>query len=106
FDYTSAWEQNGIAAEVERQMNKVFQELEDNFGNYIDALHSIESFFGSSVNVGRQEFKSFVTRWFLRHRGIQALSWNPRVLDTERTAYEQASRRNGFTNVQLTEQNG
>jgi len=106
FVYTSAWERNRIAAEFERRTDKVFQELEDNFDNYIDALHSIESFFGSSVNVGRQEFKSFVSRWFLRHRGIQALSWNPRVLDTERTAYEQAARRNGFTNFQITEQNG
>ena len=106
FVYTSAWERNRIAAEFERGTDKVFQELEDNFDNYIDALHSIESFFGSSVNVGRQEFKSFVSRWFLRHRGIQALSWNPRVLDTERTAYEQAARRNGFTNFQITEQNG
>ena len=106
FVYTSAWEQTRIAAEFERRTDKVFQELEDNFDNYIDALHSIESFFGSSVNVGRQEFKSFVSRWFLRHRGIQALSWNPRVLDTERTAYEQAARRNGFTNFQITEQNG
>ena len=106
FVYTSAWEQTRIAAEFERRTDKVFQELEDNFDNYIDALHSIESFFGSSVTVGRQEFKSFVSRWFLRHRGIQALSWNPRVLDTERTAYEQAARRNGFTNFQITEQNG
>ena len=106
FVYTSAWERNRIAAEFERRTDKVFQELEDNFDNYIDALHSIESFFGSSVNVGRQEFKSFVSRWFLRHRGIQALSWNPRVLDSERTAYEQAARRNGFTNFQITEQNG
>ena len=106
FVYTSAWERNRIAAEFERRTDKVFQELEDNFDNYIDALHSIESFFGSSVTVGRQEFKSFVSRWFLRHRGIQALSWNPRVLDTERTAYEQAARRNGFTNFQITEQNG
>src|SRR5438034_470727 len=106
FVYTSAWERNRIAAEFERRTDKVFQELEDNFDNYIDALHSIESFFGSSVTVGRQEFKSFVSRWFLRHRGIQALSWNPRVLDSERTAYEQAARRNGFTNFQITEQNG
>ena len=106
FVYTSAWEQTRIAAEFERRTDKVFQELEDNFDNYIDALHSIESFFGSSVTVGRQEFKSFVSRWFLRHRGIQALSWNPRVLDSERTAYEQAARRNGFTNFQITEQNG
>src|SRR5438874_2705088 len=105
FVYTSAWEQNRIEAEFERRTDKVFQELEDNFDNYIDALHSIESFFGSSVTVGRQEFKSFVSRWFLRHRGIQALSWNPRVLDSERTAYEQAARRNGFTNFQITEQN-
>jgi PAS domain S-box-containing protein len=106
FVYTSAWEQNRIAAEFERRTDKVFQELEENFDNYIDALHSIESFFGSSVNVGRQEFKSFVSRWFSRHPGIQALSWNPRVLDSERTAYEQAARRNGFTNFQITEQNG
>src|SRR5207245_67658 len=100
FVYTSAWEQNRIEAEFERRTDKVFQELEDNFDNYIDALHSIESFFGSSVNVGRQEVKSFVSRWFLRHRSIQVLLQNSRILDNERIFYEKAARSHGFTNFQ------
>lgn len=105
FVYTSAWEQNRIQLEFERRTDNLTQAIEENFDNYIEVLHSIESFYASSVNVDRQEFKSFVSRLFLRHPGIQALSWNPRVLDRERTAYEQGARRDGFSNFQITERN-
>lgn len=105
FVYASTWEQNRIELEFERRTDNLAQALKENFDNYIDVLHSIESFYASSVGVDRSEFKSFVSRLLLRHPSIQALSWNLRVLDGERTTYEQAARRDGFSNFQITEEN-
>ncbi len=80
------------------------RQLQENLDNYIDILHSVEGLYTSSVTVDRQQFKSFVSRWFSRHPGIRALSWNPRILDSERANYEQAAMNDGVINFQITEQ--
>jgi CHASE1-domain containing sensor protein len=105
FVYTRAWEQNRINLEFKGRTDKLAQAIKENFDDYLEVLHSIESFYESSVEVDRQEFKNFVSRMRLRHPGVQALSWSPRVLDGQRTAYEQAARRDGFSNFQITERN-
>ena len=42
---------------------------------------------------------------FARHPGIQALSWDRRVLDAQRHGNEEAVRREGYANFQITELN-
>ena len=71
---------------------------------YIDVLHSVENLYASSVPINRQQFKTFVARWFSRQPGIRAVSWSPRILDSERANYEQAARKDGLANFQITEQ--
>ena len=104
FVYASAREQNRIELEFERRTDNLAQALKEHFDNYLDVLHSMESFYASSVEVDRHEFKSFVSRLLSRHPGIRALAWNPRIPDTQRTDFEQAARRDGFTSFQITEQ--
>jgi CHASE1-domain containing sensor protein len=62
---------------------------------------SLEAFYASSDGISRQEFKTFVSRWFTQHEGIRTLSWNPRVLDSECATYEQAARKDGLKNFQI-----
>jgi integral membrane sensor domain MASE1 len=81
FVLTSGWEQGRINAEFERRMDNLSQALRKEFDGSIEVLHSIESFYASSVEVDRQEFREFVSRLLSRHPGIQALSWSPRVPD-------------------------
>jgi PAS domain S-box-containing protein len=104
FIYTNAWEQDRIKLEFERRTDQLAQQLEENFDNYIDVLHSVGNLYASSVPINRQQFKTFVSRWFSRHPGIRAVSWSPRVLDAERANYEQAAREDGLSNFQITEQ--
>jgi PAS domain S-box-containing protein len=66
-------------------------------------LESIESFYASSANVDRADFRSFVSRLIPRHPGIQALEWVPRVPEREREAYEAVARKEGFPGFQFTE---
>ena len=55
--------------------------------------------------VSRPAFRTFVQRLFVRYPGIQALSWDRRVPDMERNAYEAAMRQAGYPAFQITEQN-
>ena len=104
FIYTNAWEQDRIRLEFKRRTDHLAQQLEENFDNYIDVLHSVGNLYASSVPINRQQFKTFVSRWFSRHPGIRAVSWSPRILDSERANYEQAAREDGLSNFQITEQ--
>ena len=104
FIYTNAWEQDRIKLEFKRRTDQLAQQLEENFDNYMDVLHSVGNLYASSVPINRQQFKTFVSRWFSRHPGIRAVSWSPRVLDAERANYEQAAREDGLSNFQITEQ--
>ena len=103
FVQTSAWEQDRIRLAFEGQTDRVVRQLQENLDNYIDILQSVEGLYTSSLNVDRQQFKSFVSRWFSRHPGMRALSWNPRILDSERANYEQAAMNDGITNFRITE---
>src|SRR5262245_3689272 len=105
FVYTSAWEQDRIKLEFKRRTDHLAQQLRENFDDYVLVLHSVENLYASSVPINRQQFKTFVSRWFSRHPGIRAISWSPRILDSERANYEQAAREDGLSNFQITEQN-
>ena len=104
FIYTNAWEQDRIELEFERRTDQLAQQLQENFDDYILVLHSVENLYASSVPINRQQFKTFVARWFSRHPGIRAVSWSPRILDSERANYEKAAREDGLSNFQITEQ--
>jgi PAS domain S-box-containing protein len=103
FIYTNAWEQDRIKLEFKRRTDQLAQRLQESFDNYIDVLHSVENLYASSVPINRQQFKTFVSRWFSQHPGIRAVSWSPRILDSERANYEQAAREDGLSNFQITE---
>jgi len=90
FVMTNAWETDRVKLELERRTDQIARHVQENFDNYIDVLHSVENIFASSVPINRQQFKTFVSRWFSRHPGIRAIAWNPRVLDAERMTYELA----------------
>jgi len=104
FIYTNAWEQDRIKLEFKRRTDQLAQQLKENFDDYILVLHSVENLYASSVQINRQQFKTFVARWFSRQPGIRAVSWSPRILDSERANYEQAARNDGLANFQITEQ--
>jgi CHASE1-domain containing sensor protein len=104
FIYTNAWEQDRIELEFERRTDQLAQQLQENFDDYVLVLQSVENLYASSIPINRQQFKTFVSRWFSLHPGIRAVSWSPRIVDSERANYEQAAREDGFSNFQITEQ--
>ena len=105
FVYISAWEEDHIKLEFEGRAGLLAQKLEESFNLYIQDLHAIESLYASSDQVTREEFHTFAERLLLRHSGIQALEWIPRVSDTERVVYENVARKEGYANFQIVERN-
>ena len=105
FVYARASEQARIKLAFEQRTQTLAHTLRSSFNGYLDALHSVESFHASKRQMERHDFHTFVQHLFTRHPGIQALSWDRRILDVERVAYEEAIQREGYANFQITEQN-
>ena len=53
--------------------------------------------------VGRDEFRAFVQPALARYQSIKAIEWIPRVNASERRAYEDQARREGYAGFQITE---
>ncbi len=105
FVYVRTWEEDRSKLAFEQRVGTLAQTLRESFDDYLDVLHSIKSFYASSRGVTRQDFHTFAKHLFARHPGIQALSWDSRVSDAQRHSYEEAVRREGYANFQITELN-
>jgi signal transduction histidine kinase/FixJ family two-component response regulator len=69
----------------------------------MEVLHSIASFHATRAEISREEFRSFVRAALTRQPELQALSWDPRVTQNERPAWEARARADGFPNFRFTE---
>ena len=69
----------------------------------MEVLHSIASFHATRAEISREEFRSFVRAALTRQPELQALSWDPRVSQKERSAWEARARADGFPNFRFTE---
>jgi signal transduction histidine kinase/CheY-like chemotaxis protein len=69
----------------------------------MEVLHSIASFHATRSEISREEFRSFVRAALTRQPELQALSWDPRVSQKDRPAWEARARADGFSNFCFTE---
>ncbi len=65
-------------------------------------MQSIKSFYASSQDVDRGEFKTFVTQLMENHPSIRAVQWAPRVPSSKRSDYEAAAVRDGYPGFRIT----
>ncbi len=99
------WERQKNQIEFEglakSQALAIQREIERNF----EVILSIRSFYDSSQEVSREEFKKFVQSSLLRIESIQALEWVPKVTAAEREEYEARARADGYSNFQFRVRN-
>lgn len=105
FVYASAWEQDRVKGDLERRAGELADAIKEKLDDHLDVLHAVEAFYASSSGVNRRDFRSFVQHAFLRYPGLQALSWDLRIAGAKRVEYEEAARREGYPEFQITEQN-
>lgn len=86
-----------------KNAQSVSHKLQKNISNYIEILVAIDAFFNASNYVTYDEFNEFTRRFFMLHPGIQALSWNPKVLDKDRDIYEKSIQLQGYPDFTIKE---
>lgn len=67
------------------------RKIAETMDHYQVVLASAERFFSASNEVSQQEFHEFLKDSLTRRKGIRAISWNPLVLDSQRTKFEKES---------------
>lgn len=63
---------------------------------HLDVLRSMQAFYDSSVEVGRDEFKTFSAPFLKKFPGLVALDWVPIVSEAEKDQYEEMLKKEGF----------
>ena len=98
-----SWEHQRTRAEFKLAAEDCIFALTRDVESNLQILGSLAAFCAASQKVERQEFREYVQPFLAYNRSIQALEWIPHVPDTQRTAYEQAARQEGFPDFQITE---
>ncbi len=94
-------EQAYIQAEFGRQTNSYVAAIQNGIDRNLEVLESIGGLYAASIKVDRNAFREFVKGPLLRHGEIQALSWNKRVVHSERKQYEDTLRQEGYPEFQF-----
>ena len=90
--------------QFQREADSLTTSLQRSINRYTDVLLAMGDFYSaSSQPVSRDKFNRFVARSLTSYPGIQALEWAPIVIDAERTAFELAMRKEGYTDFSITE---
>jgi CHASE1-domain containing sensor protein len=92
-----------IKLDFDRQAATLNDEFNAGFNRHINAFISIKSYYASSDIVSREKFKIFTKLLLDNFQGIQALSWDPLIRNSEREVFEKNIQKAGHPNFQLTE---
>jgi len=92
-----------LKVEFDQQAAELSVALEKSILTHLNVLRSLGSFYSASTTVEREEFRTFVAHALDNFQGIQALEWNPRILSSERDAFEYSVRSEGYPNYRITE---
>ncbi|MEI6744834.1 MAG: CHASE domain-containing protein [Methylococcaceae bacterium] len=89
--------------EFEQRTKELALVLKTSINTKLNVLHTLHSFYVSSLLVDRNEFRLFVSEQLGNFEGIKAVQWVPIILAANRDAYEKSVQKEGFPNFQITE---
>jgi serine/threonine-protein kinase len=90
----------------ERRAAQIESSARTSFEAPLEILLSIPALFDASDDVTRGEFRAFVRRALVRRPDVYGLEWFPRVAGSDRSAYEDAARRDGLLGYRFTQDAG
>ncbi len=97
-------EKKVMQAEFNEDSENLYSALKREIDSNLSALESVQAlYYIYGKDVKRSEFRIFTNHLLKQHTSIQALSWIPRVQDSQREAYERAARKEGFPDYHFTE---
>ncbi|MDM8560948.1 CHASE domain-containing protein [Candidatus Parabeggiatoa sp. HSG14] len=103
--YVNSLEYTYLKSEFQGKATILAKTLKAHINNQLQFLHVTSHFFNSSVHVTQQEFHQFTQPIISKNQNIKLLSWNQRVLDNEREAYETLMCHENYPNFQIVERN-
>ncbi len=98
-----SWERNNAESEFRQRSAEIAALLQHSLNQSIDLLFSIRDLYAVGGEVDRLTFQTFARSMLERHPEITALEWIPRVSAEQRADYEEAMRRQGFSDFRITE---
>lgn len=88
YAYSNAKEGDENRLAFAKQVRHLNDHLGSEFDAHLEILDSLRDLYSASVEVTRAEFEVFTRPSLVKHPGIQALEWIPRVTRDRRAAFE------------------
>lgn len=96
-------EQQKIQSSLENSSKEISEALFAGFEKHINALTPLKGLYIASDAVSAEDFRLFTAELLAGSEGITALCWNQHLTDSERQAFENQVRDEGFNNFSITE---
>jgi PAS domain S-box-containing protein len=98
-------DQQKIEHAHQESVRQIADKLFSAFNNPINALTPLKGLYLASDDVSSEDFRLFTAELFSGERGVTALSWNQKVLRSERQSYEAKMIKDGFGHFFIKENN-
>ncbi|MDY6805913.1 MAG: CHASE domain-containing protein [Cyanobacteriota bacterium] len=95
------WEKAKAKVILEQRADNLAIALQNKIDNYIQVTQALAAFYNASDEVTRQDFLNFSQPFFENYPGITGMAWAPLVLNSERSAYEEMLKAEGFPNWRI-----
>ncbi len=103
FSFTASLDHERTRLEFEKQATLLASALRTTLSVAQDASNTVASFVRLSPRADRAAFDAFAQDLYVRHPGIQAIEWVPRVARADLEQHEQATRAEGFAEYRVVE---
>ncbi len=104
FAYATEQEQKQHRMQFDSYAANLFNIFQRKLDHHQESLQMLASFYQHSTDVSRQEFRDFSNPVLLQHNEIQALAWVNRVLESEKSIFEQEIKGEGFIDFEIFHQ--
>ncbi len=100
---TKSTENLRLQAEFERETIDISHRMQMHFNGYLESLYAVESLFIGSQSVEKDEFRAVVRKLLERNPGMQGISWNKYLRNSERRSFVADMRDKGQEDFEIME---
>lgn len=105
FFFVRTWEQSETQRLLDLSAINRLSSFHTEIMRHQEVVNSIADLISTKPDLTRSEFRSFVQRSLSRFPEIQALGWDPLVMNSERESFVNKNINEGFTNFHISEVN-
>jgi signal transduction histidine kinase/sensor domain CHASE-containing protein len=93
FRTVAGWERQRVQIAFQAAASDRVLVIQREFAYTLGVVQDIGSFIDASPSIGRREFRKYVGPALKRFGSIETLEWIPRIVEEQRTAFEEEARR-------------